>query len=89
MFRVFFSSHGEQAFGALPREAQERIIKALRRLAADPFWLRRVKKLGGSEDRYRLRAGRWRILFILKGDEIEVADIFLKKGRGDYRKRLR
>lgn len=88
MFRVFFSSHGEQAFGALPHEAQERIMKALGRLAADPFWLRRVKKFGGSEDRYRLRAGRWRILFVLKDSEIEVADVFLKKGRGDYRKRL-
>ena len=89
MLRVIFSSHAEQALAALPREAQGRVVSALERLATNPFWFSHVKKLGGSEDRYRLRADRWRVLFILKGQELGVADIFLKKGRGDYRKRLR
>lgn len=87
MFRILFSSHGERAFGVLPKEAQERITRVLQDLAQDRFWYRRVKKLGGSESRYRLRSGRWRILFLLKKSEIEVVDIFLKKGRGDYRRR--
>lgn len=87
MFRVIFSSYGEQAFAVLPQEVQTRVVSALERLAADSFWFRRVKKLGGSKVRYRLRVGRWRILFTLKDREIEVADIFLKKGRGDYRRR--
>ncbi len=33
------------------------------------------------------RFGRWRVLFTLKDGEVEVADIFLKKERGDYRRR--
>lgn len=79
MFRVTFSSHGERAFSALPPEVQHGVNEALRALAEDPLWFRHVRKLGGSEDRYRLRLGRWRILFWLRGNEIEVADIFLKK----------
>lgn len=46
-----------------------------------------TKKLGGVSDGYRTRVGGWRILFIFKDREIDVADIFLKKGRGDYRRR--
>lgn len=88
MLRVIFSSHGERALAALPQEAQTRAVSALERLATDPFWFRRIKKLGGSEDRYRIRVGKWRILFSLIGNELEVADIFLKKERGDYRKRF-
>lgn len=87
MFRVFFSSHGESAFGALSKEVQERVIAKLAELSADPAWYRHAKKLRGSKNKYRLRVGRWRVLFKLKGNEIEVSDIFLKKGSGDYRRR--
>ena len=89
MLRVFFSAHGERVFGALPSEIQQRIVDALSALARDPLWYRRVKKLGGTESRYRFRVGRWRVLFALVGGEIEIADIFLKKEHGDYRRRMR
>lgn len=87
MFRVVFNSHGERAFGRAPRQVQEVIAKELSNLAADAQWYYRAKKLGGSENRYRLRIGRWRVLFFLRGKEIEVVDIFMKKGREDYRRR--
>ena len=87
MFQILFSSHGESAFGALPQKIQQRVTEEFARLAHDTLWFRRVRKLGGSEDRYRLRIGRWRVLFWLRGDIIEIADIFLKKERGDYRRR--
>jgi hypothetical protein len=38
MFRVFFSSHGERAFGVLSKEVQTSIVEELTRLAQDPFW---------------------------------------------------
>ena len=87
MFRVVFSSRGERAFMDLPDPIQKRVREALHAIAEDQFWFRRVRKLGGSEDRYRLRLGRWRILFWLRDHEIEIADIFRKKERGDYRRR--
>ncbi len=46
-----------------------------------------TKKLGGATNGFRTRIGRWRVLFTLRGGEIEIADIFMKKGRGDYRRR--
>jgi hypothetical protein len=43
----------------------------------------------GTKFGYRLRLGRWRILFVLfsKEKRIEIVDIFLKKGEKDYDKR--
>ncbi len=46
-----------------------------------------TKKLGGAPNGYRIRVGRWRILFVLDSGEVDVADIFLKKEKGDYRRR--
>ena len=47
----------------MPQDIQQRIIQALESLADDALWYRRVKKLQGTENQYRLRIGRWRVLF--------------------------
>lgn len=89
MLRISFSSHGERAFSTLLPDVQQRVVDALFELAKDTQWYLRVKKLGGSENRYRLRVGRWRVLFWQNGNSIEVADIFMKKSKSDYQKRIR
>ena len=50
-----------------------------------------LKKIKGIERGYRLRVSRWRVLFSLfsKEKRIEIIDIFLKKGRKDYMKRMK
>lgn len=48
---------------------------------------RTPKKLGGTVNGYRVRVSRWRMVFALKNGDIDIADIFPKKGRGDYRHR--
>lgn len=87
MFRIFFSSHGTRAFENAPQNVKDEIIQELESVADDVLWYRRVKKLRGSEDRYRLRVGRWRVLFLLEGKDMEVRDVFIKKGSEDYRRR--
>lgn len=87
MAGISFSAYGLRAFEDAPRHIQEHIIGELESLADDPAWFRRVKKLQGSEDRYRIRLGRWRILFSLRNRRMEIMDVFLKKERGDYRRR--
>lgn len=89
MFKVIIKPRAEREFKDLPRELKERIYKELRKLSSDPFSHPQVKKISGTERGYRLRVGRWRILFALFSQEkrIEVVDIFLKKGREDYLKR--
>lgn len=88
MFRILFSSHGARAFEDVPHNVKEGIIQELESLADDVSWYRRVKKLKGSENRYRLRIGRWRVLFVLQNKEMEVMDIFMKKGKEDYRRHI-
>lgn len=88
MLLIFFSSHGDRAFRGVPDGIQQHIIEELESLAADDLWYRRVRKLHGVESQYRLRIGRWRVLFLLTGNEIEILDVFMKKGKEDYRRRV-
>ena len=67
-----------------PKEYRFRLNEALGVLKHGSF-PSHTKKLGGKPYGYRTRVGRWRILFVLKNDVANVADIFLKKGRSDYR----
>lgn len=71
---------------AAPQEHRIALNEALDILKRGLFPLH-TKKLRGVSDGYRTRVGRWRVLFILKDRGIDVADIFLKKGRDDYRRR--
>lgn len=88
MFHILFSSHSDRAFQHVPQEIRQHIMDKLESLATDDFWYRRVKKLHGVEDQYRLRIGRWRILFSLTDNKLEILDIFMKKGKEDYRRHI-
>ena len=68
----------------MPQDIQQRIIQALESLADDALWYRRVKKLQGTENQYRFRIGRWRVLFHIDNKEMEILDIFMKKSDADY-----
>ena len=72
----------------MPRDMQQRIIQALESLADDVLWYRRVRKLQGTENQYRLRIGRWRVLFHIDNKEIEILDVFMKKSDEDYHRRI-
>lgn len=89
MFQVRLTSRAEREFRELPNGLKQKFYEELKRLSTDPFRHPKVKKIGGAEFGYRLRIGRWRILFALFSKErrIEVVDIFLKKSRKDYFKR--
>ena len=86
MFRVYLTSRAEQEFSRLPKDIKQKLYEELKRLSVNPLGNPKVKKLQGTEYGYRLRLGRWRILFALfsKQKRIEVVDIFLKKGKEDY-----
>ncbi len=65
------------------------IVCALEQLADDPFSSRQVKKIAGvKESAYRLRVGRWRVLYLLITEDktIEVLELFLKTSDKEYRK---
>ena len=89
MFKIFFTSRAEKEFFRLPYSLKQKLYLEFEKLEVAPFTAFDVKKLKGTEFGYRLRIGRWRILLALffKEKRIEILDIFLKKGREDYRKR--
>ena len=88
MFHISFSSHGDRSFNKIPQDMQQRIIQALESLVDDALWYRRVKKLQGTENQYRLRVGRWRVLFHIDNKEIGILDVFMKKSDEDYHRRI-
>jgi mRNA-degrading endonuclease RelE of RelBE toxin-antitoxin system len=91
MYRVMIKPKAEREFGKLLKKSQKRFYEEFKKLSINPFVLPQLKKIEGAKRGYRLRIGRWRILFALFSERkhIEVVDIFLKKGKADYTKRLK
>lgn len=83
MTRVFLRSRAEKALLSAEAHDQLRLYAAIETLRKGSFPLH-TKKLGGVSYGYRTRLGRWRIVFTVRTGDIDIADIFLKKGRGDY-----
>lgn len=89
MYRIVLRKRFERAFADLDKETQRIIVGALERLAVDPFASPNVKRISGvRESAYRLRVGRWRVLYFLISKEktIEVIELFLKTSDKDYRR---
>lgn len=86
MYQVILKSRAERIFAKLDKKTQQRIVIEVEKLAQDPFAKSNIKKISGTEYGYRLRIGRWRILFSLYTNKrpIEMIDIFIKKGKKDY-----
>lgn len=91
MFKVFIKSRAEREFTKLSSDLKQEFYQEFKKLARDPFRHSHTRKIRGTDRGYRLRVGRWRILFTLfsKQKRIEIVDIFLKKGKENYRKRLK
>ena len=89
MFQTFFTSGADKELGKLPQGLRQKIYSEIKAFSEDPFLYPQIRKIEGTKFGYRLRLGRWRILFCLFSKErrIEVVDIFLKKGKEDYNKR--
>jgi len=89
MFRVFFAPRADKEFYKLPQKLKQEIYTELKKLSESPFLHPQVRRIEGTKSGYRLRLGRWRILFALfqREKRIEIVDIFLKKGKEDYERR--
>jgi mRNA-degrading endonuclease RelE of RelBE toxin-antitoxin system len=57
-----------------PQEAQEAVLKAIGLLQHYPVERLDIKKLEGAKNIFRLRIGKYRLLFILTQDKIIVFD---------------
>mgnify|MGYP001603032567 CR=1 FL=1 len=91
MFGLYFRPKALEVFKKIDRETQLKINTALDGFKLGEFRNCNIKKIEGTKFGYRLRIGRWRVLFALfsKEKKIEIVDIFMKKGKDDYSKRKR
>lgn len=87
--RLEFRGRAFKILKSLPREVQLEINADLDTLCLGRFNELDIRKIKGTEQGYRMRVDRWRILFNLfsKERKVDVVDIFLKKSDSDYQKR--
>lgn len=75
---IEISRTAEKQLRKFPRDVQERIVRRMLLLAEDPF-PQGAKKLTGYDDVYRVRVGRYRILYSLSRRRLVI--IILKVGQ--------
>jgi len=90
MYKIIIKPRAEREFKHLPNDLKKKFYEEFKNLSIDPFTRHQIEKIKDTQIGYRVRLGRWRILFALFQEEkrIEIVDIFLRKGRDDYKKRM-
>jgi len=84
-YRVGFTPQAGAEFDALERPLQSRILRAVTRLAENPFAAANVKALAGGG--YRLRVGDYRVLYRIEADTVLVLVLKIGHRREVYRLR--
>ena len=69
-YKLFFKKSVQKDFDAIPKRDLKRILNRISALAEDPR-PSGCEKLTGQE-RYRLRRGRYRIVYSIQDDELTV-----------------
>jgi len=69
-YRVFFKSSVEKDFSTIPKNDVKRILDRIKTLEYNPR-PKGCEKLTGQE-KYRLRQGRYRIVYSIQDDELTV-----------------
>ena len=69
-YKIFFKKSVEKDFNAIPKKDLKKILDRIEGLAGDPRPAG-CEKLTGQQ-KYRLRQGRYRILYSIQDDELTV-----------------
>jgi len=81
-YRIFLERRAQRQLEKLDEETKARIIEALYVLGDIGFSARLdIKKLQGYKDQYRLRVGKYRILFELQPGKIIIVYAILPRRR--------
>jgi mRNA interferase RelE/StbE len=70
VYKLFFKKSVQKDFDSIPKKDLRRILNRIEELTEDPR-LPGCEKLTG-QDRYRLRQGRYRIVYSIQDDELTV-----------------
>jgi mRNA interferase RelE/StbE len=69
-YKLFFKKSVQKDFDSIPKKDLKRILSRIESLSEDPR-PKGCEKLTGQE-RYRLRLGRYRIVYSIQDDELTV-----------------
>ncbi|MDI6806960.1 MAG: type II toxin-antitoxin system RelE/ParE family toxin [Candidatus Aenigmarchaeota archaeon] len=72
MPEIFFEEKSLKEFQKLPKKLKDRIIEKLKILEKGFPYTLDIKKLRGFENHYRLRVGKFRVLFYFEGANMIV-----------------
>ncbi len=82
-YRVYFRESVEKDLAGVPESERGKILRRIEGLAGNPGQ-RGYEKLTG-EERYRLREGRYRIVYSIEGQELTVWAVIMRQRKGLYR----
>jgi mRNA interferase RelE/StbE len=82
-YRIVFKQSVAKDLRPIPKKDVQRILKRIDGLADDPRPVG-VEKLGGDE-KYRIRQGNYRILYVIEDDIITVTIVKVGHRRDVYR----
>lgn len=82
-YRVFFKKSVQKDLSAIPKEDLKRILSRIQSLEEEPR-PPGCEKLTGQE-RYRLRQGRYRIVYSIQDDELSVWIVTVGHRKDIYR----
>lgn len=82
-YRIVFKQSVAKDLRPIPKKDVQRILKRINVLADDPRPVG-VEKLGGDE-KYRIRQGNYRILYVIEDDIITVTIVKVGHRRDVYR----
>ena len=83
-YEIEISRTAEKQLRTLPRDEQERVARTMLALADDPF-PRGTRKLSGYDDVFRVRAGRYRILYSVSEHALIIVVLKVGHRREVYR----
>ena len=83
VYKLFFKKSVEKDLSALPKKDLKRILGRIKSLAKNPRPAG-CEKLTGHE-RYRLRLGRYRIIYSIHDDELTVWAVKISHRKDVYR----
>lgn len=84
-YRIEVSATAERQLRRLAKKPRIRIIEAIRALARDPR-PRGCRRLRGFEDVFRIRVGRYRVLYSIEKREIVIVILKVGHRRDVYRR---
>jgi mRNA interferase RelE/StbE len=85
LYRVVVLPSAARSLGRLPRNDIRRIAEVIDSLQVNPR-PSGVVKLTGGEDKYRVRVGRYRVLYIIRDEILTVTVVAVGHRRDVYRR---